>query len=70
MKCCIRHYFIWVFTVCQSTHLGVSGLQRVKMLVIRDGIHKMLVRIANREDLHLPHHKKGLDKTVHNLQLE
>ena len=40
------------------------------MLVFRDGIHKMLVRIANRKDLHLPHHKKDLDKTVHNLQLE
>ena len=24
-------HFIWVFTVCQSTHLGVSGLQRVKL---------------------------------------
>ena len=22
-------HFIWVFTVCKSTHLGVSGIQRV-----------------------------------------
>ena len=29
MKCCSMRHFIWVFTVCQSTHLGVSGLQRV-----------------------------------------
>ena len=29
MKCCIMQHFIWVFTVCQSTHLGVSFLQRV-----------------------------------------
>ena len=25
----IMQHFIWVFTVCQSTRLGVSGLQRV-----------------------------------------
>ena len=78
MKCHIMWHFIWVFTVCQSTCLGVSGLLRVKgksnnqkwhaitvnvlkfqtlfflcsdkMLVIRAGYHKMLVRIANRED--------------------
>ena len=30
MKCSIMLHFIWVFTSCQSTHLGVSGLQRVK----------------------------------------
>ena len=24
--------FIWVFTVCQSSHLGVSSIQRVKQL--------------------------------------
>ena len=26
-------YFICVFTVCQSTHLGVSSIQRVKGLI-------------------------------------
>ena len=29
MKCCNMQHFIWVFTVCQSTCLGVSGAQRV-----------------------------------------
>ena len=32
MKCSIMLHFIWVFTVCQSTHLGVSRIQRVKLL--------------------------------------
>ena len=27
-------HFIWVFTVCQSTHLGVSSLQRLRSYVI------------------------------------
>ena len=30
MKCSIMLHFIWVFTVCQSTRLGVSSIQRVK----------------------------------------
>ena len=30
MKCRTMLHFIWVFTVCQSTQFGVSGLQRVK----------------------------------------
>ena len=30
MKCSIMLHFIWVFTVCKSTHLGVSQIQRVK----------------------------------------
>ena len=29
MKCHVMWYFIWVFAVCLSTHLGVSGLQQV-----------------------------------------
>ena len=29
MKCRIKRHFIWVFTVCQSNHLGVSSIQRV-----------------------------------------
>ena len=29
MKCRIMLHFIWVFTVCKSTHLGVSLIQRV-----------------------------------------
>ena len=29
MKCCIVRLFIRVYIVCQSTRLGVSGLQRV-----------------------------------------
>ena len=26
--------FIWVFTVCQSTHLGVSGIQHNTLIII------------------------------------
>ena len=29
MKCGIMCYFIWVYTVCESTRLGVSHIQRV-----------------------------------------
>ena len=29
MKCSIMLHFIWVFTICQSTSLGVSSIQRV-----------------------------------------
>ena len=29
MKCLLKQHFICVFTVCQSTHLGVSSPQRV-----------------------------------------
>ena len=29
----MRH-FIWVFTVCQSTHLGISSIERVKEVAI------------------------------------
>ena len=32
MKCCIMGHFILVYTVCQSTCLGVSGLRRVNCL--------------------------------------
>ena len=30
MKCSIMLHFIWLFTVCQNTHLGVSRIQRIK----------------------------------------
>ena len=33
MKCCIMQHFIWVLAVCQSTRLGVLGLQSVKYIV-------------------------------------
>ena len=32
MKCSIMLYFIWVFTVCESTRLGGSRVQRVNKL--------------------------------------
>ena len=32
MKSRMMQNFIWVFTVCKSTHLGVSPIQRVKAL--------------------------------------
>ena len=31
MKCSMMLHFIWVLTVCQSTHLGVSSIQRVNI---------------------------------------
>ena len=31
MKCRIMRYFIWVFTVCQSFHLGVSGTPNTQL---------------------------------------
>ena len=30
MKCSIMLHFIWVFTVCKSTRLGVSQIQAIK----------------------------------------
>ena len=32
MKCSIMLHFIWVFTVCQSTHFGVSHIYIYKGL--------------------------------------
>ena len=34
MKCSMMLHFIWVFTVCKSTHLGVSPIQRVNYIYI------------------------------------
>ena len=31
MKCSIKLHFIWVFTICQITRLGVSRIQRVNI---------------------------------------
>ena len=36
MKCHNIWHFMWVFTVCQSTHLRVFGLQRVKIYIMVD----------------------------------
>ena len=33
MKCSIMLHFIWVFTVCKSTRLEVSQIQRVNLAV-------------------------------------
>ena len=35
MKCRIKRHFIRVYTVCQSTRLRVSGIQRVNMAYSR-----------------------------------
>ena len=35
MKCHIMRHFIWVYAVCQSTHLEVSGPQWVKATLSR-----------------------------------
>ena len=37
MKCSIMLHFILVFTVCQSTYLGVSSIQRVKSVTWNQG---------------------------------
>ena len=44
MKCRIMWHFILVFTLCQITHLGVSGTQRV-----RTNIFLYLNHISNRK---------------------
>ena len=31
MKCSIMLHFIWVFTICQSPHLGFSSILRVNI---------------------------------------
>ena len=31
MKCSSMLHFIWVYTVCQTTRLGVSSIQRVNI---------------------------------------
>ena len=36
MKCSIVQYFIWYFTVCKSTCLGVTHIQRVKKAILFD----------------------------------
>ena len=36
MKCSVMRHFIWVFTVCQSTRLGLSGLQRFLLVKSTD----------------------------------
>ena len=41
-KCHIMWHFIWVFAVCQSTHIGVSGLQRVKKYKITFKLRKVI----------------------------
>ena len=35
MKCRILRHFIWVFTVCKSTPLGASNIQRVKITYLQ-----------------------------------
>ena len=47
MKCSIMLHFIWVFTVCKSTHLGVSRIQRVNRIPIHiDTISMVLIAYA------------------------
>ena len=45
MKCSIMLHFIWVFTVCKYTHLGVLRIQRVNecMPSIKTHIRKVYV---------------------------
>ena len=33
MKCCIMWHFICVFAVCQSTHFGITGIQRAGVYI-------------------------------------
>ena len=34
MKCSIKLHVIWVYIICQSTHFGVTSIQRVDRLNI------------------------------------
>ena len=54
----IMPYFIWVFTVCKSTSLGVSRIQRLKSICIdgakmrkrfRDKVLKIKVSYLKRD---------------------
>ena len=42
MKCHILWHFIWVFTVCESTFLEVSSIQRVNKVKCED-VYKYMV---------------------------
>ena len=53
-------HFIWVFTVCQNTHLGVSGLQRVKAHNKPTSSDKGGVRSSSSSTLDLPAGKNNL----------
>ena len=35
----IMRHFIWVFTICQSTRLGVSNIQRVNVVKLTGPFH-------------------------------
>ena len=52
MKCSIMVHFIWVFTVCKITCVGVSRLQRVERVTCRrsDSQHAQLWRFSPNED--------------------
>ena len=51
IRCRVLGHLIWACTVCIcpiKRMLGLYGLN--KILIIMAGIHKMLIKIANRED--------------------
>ena len=43
MKCRFKRHFVWVFTVCKSTRLGVSSIQRVNTHTRLSGEAKNLI---------------------------
>ena len=51
MKFRIKRYFIWVFSVCQRNHLGVSGPQRIKYTM--RGSRKLVKRGSNSDSFFL-----------------
>ena len=45
IKCRIMRHFIWVFTICQSTRLGVSDLQSVTQVIFKTELKGFLTFI-------------------------
>ena len=53
MKCSIMLHFIWIFTVCQSTSLGVSSIQRVQAGTCCTGPYNVHLNSKAHEELEL-----------------
>ena len=48
MKCSFMLHFIWVFTVCQGSRLGVSSIQRVNTLILSSYIFVLYFSFHNK----------------------
>ena len=50
IKCSIMLHFIWVFTVCQSTHLVVPSLQRVNYIQVNETLKNLKYIVASSQE--------------------